>query len=411
MNIAIASITIPPRQRNDLGDLSDLDSMSDPDIGQIQSIVLDRQNNLIAGRRRLAKATSLGWTEIRAEYNDTTSLIVKQKIEFLEDIGRKDRSWQEKCTALYKINGLFSMEKAEEGKNWTVRHMAAATGISRMNLNYMLRVGEEIIADPESDCAKAENFTSAFKILVSRQRDLAVAEQERRRQSVQENVSLGVTPLDSGTDHDPSSPPVQQLDKSPEVIIKLRGFNKLFGKVTETYDTILAYNPPAEILPHLRTALSPNGLAILWLDHANLFNDWQCEAENAGFTVMKWPLIWNKTNTYLNNHWPFSMNYAIGIVLSKGGETRRPNPGTSVITCAAEGSSTLPIPVVDFTLSALSLDGEAILLPSNAPVIEVAACGRVPVFYEPDLARYQEKLDALELWYIDNVPGAKVLRQ
>src|SRR5580704_1778952 len=98
MKLPISTITINERQRIDLGNLSDLESMGDPRVGQILPIIVDKNNILCDGRRRIARALQLGWTEIEVfvrenEDDDYT----KQLVELYADIGRKDRTWQERC--------------------------------------------------------------------------------------------------------------------------------------------------------------------------------------------------------------------------------------------------------------------------------------------------------------------------
>ena len=64
MKLPLSDIVVPERQRRDLGDLHDLDSMADPTIGQLQAIGVNEKNELLWGGRRLAKARLLGWPDI-----------------------------------------------------------------------------------------------------------------------------------------------------------------------------------------------------------------------------------------------------------------------------------------------------------------------------------------------------------
>lgn len=63
--IRIADVVVSGRHRRDLGDLAALaESMAK--IGLLHPIVVDEHGRLIAGRRRLQAANSLGWREIPA---------------------------------------------------------------------------------------------------------------------------------------------------------------------------------------------------------------------------------------------------------------------------------------------------------------------------------------------------------
>lgn len=415
MKTPIKDIIIGERQRMDIGDLSDLDSMSDPDVGQINPIVIDHGNRLIAGRRRLAKATALGWTEVETTYNDVAlTEVAKQKVEFFEDIGRKDRSWAEKCVAVCKLHNLISIEKGADGEGWSTRQMASFTGIGETSTKYMLMVGAEILRDPQGEVAQANGYVAAFKVIVGRRRDAAQAEMERRRQAQQPvAASPEGDPQDPDNDEDEEAAPGlgQVLTASAPVEIRLRGFNKVFGRVEQQFNLALLVKPEPELLSALRPALTPQGVAVLWIRHPGMLDQWRSEAENAGFIVQPYPLIWadplwnGKPSPY-----PFKMDYGIGLVLFKEKPTMKDRWHSSFISASNGGEGTVPLAVVNHCLEALSLDGDAVLLPCNAPVTEVAECGRVPVFYESDLATYQTKMDTLEMWYLDNVPNAKVIR-
>lgn len=410
MKIPIDKIIIGERQRTDLGSLDDLDSMSDPEVGQLNPLILDKDNRLIAGRRRLAKATLLGWTEIRAEYHDATTEIAKQKVEYFEDIGRRDRSWSEKCTAVYKLHRLMVNERAVDGEEWTLKQTSVFSGIGLTNVKYMTQVGAAIIAEPEGDVAKAEGFVAAYKVLVGKKKDVIVAEMEKRRQR------LNAVELAEAPSHD--NPygriePEVPVDNRPEpsIEIHLRGYNKLFGKTTAQYSLAILVKPEVEMLPDLLENLTPNGIAVLWIRHPGMFEMWKAEAENTGFYVMPFPLIWaDPLWSGKSKALPFKMDYGIGIVLHNskpiGDYSFQPS---SFISAPAEGNGNVPLAVISHTLN-LSLDGDAVLLPCGVDPVMVATCGRVPVFFEPDLVKFKEQMDALELYYIDNVPNAKVIR-
>ena len=151
MKLPIALIKIGVRQRIELGDLTDLDSMSDPQVGQIQPIVVRRLEDssfeLVAGRRRLAKATELGWTEVEVWVREDMTTKQKELAEFFEDFARKDRTWQENCLATYNLFHMLRFEKREEGQTWTIRSMEKFCGRSRNEVHYRLKVAEALQAN------------------------------------------------------------------------------------------------------------------------------------------------------------------------------------------------------------------------------------------------------------------------
>ena len=83
MKLALKDIIIGERQRLDLGDLSDLESMAEEDVGQIAPIIVHKTlqgYELVDGRRRLAKASLIGWTHVEVIERDTLTTIQKQKM-------------------------------------------------------------------------------------------------------------------------------------------------------------------------------------------------------------------------------------------------------------------------------------------------------------------------------------------
>lgn len=88
MRAQVSEIKTLNRIRKDLGDLSPLvDSMRR--VGQLQSILLDSDNRLICGYRRLEAAKALGWDSIEAKQIDVDSRHDLLLMEAEENISRK----------------------------------------------------------------------------------------------------------------------------------------------------------------------------------------------------------------------------------------------------------------------------------------------------------------------------------
>jgi ParB-like chromosome segregation protein Spo0J len=412
-----SDIIIGERQRIDLGDLSDLDSMSDPEVGQILPIIIDQNRLLIDGRRRLAKAVELNWTQVRVEVQEPGSEISKQKKELFADIGRKDRTWQEKVIAVAKVHRLIAAQKADEGVRWTTRAMAVFTGLSQSGISNMLRVASQIQRMPEV-AAACSSFDEALQRLVIEPSE-ALAVEELNRRAAEATKAKGFDSKIIKTEGDEGefldgSPDEDTLPETIEpATIYLWGYNVGFNKKTQQqFKSALVYlSPDALDFPFdlIYDSMAEGGCVIVWVQSQN-FEEYRAYFEDRNFVVQPWPLIWSKITLQNNGGWPFSPNYNIGLILIK---TSTPdvlprlalNPSTSVISCLHNNDSTLPLAVVNWSLKAISQVGERVLLPCNASIVEVADCGNVPMWFEADKERYEKQVKDLKEFYEEKIPG------
>ncbi len=89
MKVAIKDIAVGERRREDYGDVAGL-AESIERYGLIQPVVLDGENRLVAGGRRLQAVKSLGWSEIDARSMGELTEAELRKIEAEENLRRKD---------------------------------------------------------------------------------------------------------------------------------------------------------------------------------------------------------------------------------------------------------------------------------------------------------------------------------
>lgn len=424
-----SDIIIGERQRVDLGDLSDLDSMSDPEVGQILPIIIDQNRLLIDGRRRLAKAVLLNWPSVRVEVQEPNSEISKQKKELFADIGRKDRTWQERVTTIAKIHRLIAAQKAEEGIIWTTRAMATFTNLSQAGISNMLRVASQLQKHPDI-AATCSGYEEALQRLVIEPSErLAIEELNRRAaeatKAKQPEKGLDYEVIKTEGEEGYSETEMQDQEhwtgdassgplSDEPVTIHLWGYNVGFNKKTmQQHKAALVWLRNGGLgvdFASLYNSMCDGGCVVVWIEDGKGFEGWQNDLEEYGFIIQPWPLIWSKITLENNGGWPFSPNYNIGLVLIK---TSTPdvlprlalNPSTSTISCLHTDPSTLPLAVVSWSLKAICQYGDHVLLPCNASVVQVADCGNVPMWFEEDKVMFEKQVKDLTEFYTDKIPG------
>ena len=173
------------RMRKFFGNIEEL-AASLARFGLLTPIVLDSDNNLIAGHRRILAAKTLGWPDIIYRRMDALDPIARQELELEENIRRKDLEWQEEVVGLYKLymakqarygekgnplseNGGYGIEEA-------ARELDRATGSVSMDLA-LARALQEY-----PDLIEEKTKSSAFKRFRRMKETALRAELAKRKQ-------------------------------------------------------------------------------------------------------------------------------------------------------------------------------------------------------------------------------------
>ncbi len=93
-----------PRVRKDLGKIAEL-AESIKKFGQLQPVIINRNNELVAGGRRLA-AVIIAGLKVKACYVDAVDVLTMREMELEENIQRKDLSPAEEVLALAEMHKL-----------------------------------------------------------------------------------------------------------------------------------------------------------------------------------------------------------------------------------------------------------------------------------------------------------------
>jgi DNA modification methylase len=196
--IVITDIIVSENFRKDMGDLLSLaNSMSVN--GLINPVVVDRTNNLVAGKRRLEAAKMLKWTEIEARIYEELSPAERRKVEIEEDIAqKKTRSWQEEVALKKELHTLLMAEKGvrKKGKHgkrdWSQKDTANRLGVAKNTLSEDLRLADAMLMFPELSGASTK--TDAIKkMYILRERALLKAISKQMQElgvDLEEDVEL-----------------------------------------------------------------------------------------------------------------------------------------------------------------------------------------------------------------------------
>lgn len=155
--IPIDLIKIGDRARIDKGDIPYLAERI-KEKGLIQPITINQDYKLLAGERRILAHKELGRDTIEAIVRPTKDKIDMMEIELIENIARKDMTWQE---IAQHEKRLFD-EKSKAG-NWNQRQQAEMLKQSQFTTSRNIQMAEALEMLPE--LAELENFDQAWKEL------------------------------------------------------------------------------------------------------------------------------------------------------------------------------------------------------------------------------------------------------
>ncbi len=183
MKLALKEIKVGERFREKFEDIDKL-AESIHTFGLIEPIVIDENNELIAGERRFKAHQLLKMEEIEVKYMKDLTELEKKEVELEENIQRKQFTWQEEVTAkdqLHKLKQKIhgSASKGHEKKGvWKLKDTAKALGESVGTVSMDVQLANGMKAFPE--LMKEKSKTMAYKKLKKAQERILNEELARR---------------------------------------------------------------------------------------------------------------------------------------------------------------------------------------------------------------------------------------
>jgi DNA modification methylase len=156
MKLPIHEVRILERQRRDFGDIDDM-SNSLARFGLIEPIVVDQNNVLVAGHRRLLAAMQLGWPDIDVVRREDLDDLSRAELELEENIRRKGLAWPEEVRAIRKLYrmrqerygdrggfGGLAEEVAGKASSYSVEDLADEIDKGRSMTHFNIRLADAL---------------------------------------------------------------------------------------------------------------------------------------------------------------------------------------------------------------------------------------------------------------------------
>lgn len=434
LQIPISLITVGERMRKDYGDIEELaESLSEH--GLIQPVVINQNNELIAGGRRLAAARALGWEEIPVVYLETLDKRQLRKLELEENVRRKEMTWQERCLSIYEIHHLHMLDHAIEGEDWGYRETGELLGIRSVgDVHNALHVAKALV-DKDEEISKCENLATAVRLLITRKEDQA---NKRMLELMPKSVSSSnVKPIlvDSNAPTDLSETiNLQRICHNGDVL-SLLGAHPFHHIICDPpyaidMDMLAQENTGMQNISrveiehqvgsnlHLLSSfvqatadhLPDGGFLIMWCDYLRFEFLHDCGI-NAGLAVQRWPLVWFKTTPCINQsaQYNWTKNHEAVIIMRKPGATLLKAQPTSVISGPNARDPVFrhpfakPMYVWRWLMDAVASKGQTILDPfagEGSSTLAAIEGGYVPLAYELNYNHYAALVQNVKNQYI-----------
>lgn len=307
MLIDITTIKIGDRFRKEYRNMEELQA-SLKEYGQLQDIVIDQDNNLCAGGRRLMAAIAIGWKQVEVKQKKDIDEALLREIELEENIQREDLTWVERANLTEEVHRLKQLKHGATIKGsktaggWSLVNTADATGQSKPAVIRNIQLAQAIREVPELANEKTQ--------------DDALRRLARIEEALERELSVRRMPrLAEGAWHGDA---LLLIKKVPNGVVDCIIMDPPYGTDTESAmaEAEVHFDDSDEaaldffikIVPELKRVAKPNAHLYCFSGiKANLTWRFMEILHKAGFDVDEIPLIWKK-DTY--GRVDFSLRYA-----------------------------------------------------------------------------------------------------
>ena len=182
--VKLADIDASSRYRADMGNIEEL-AEGIREKGLIQPLCVNSNLRLLAGGRRHAACVALGLAEVPVLVREGDDEIDAREIELMENIHRKEMTWQEQSRLTAEIHRLYK----EKDPNWSGRKTAQLIEQSPMGVSRALNLAAGIEVLPE--LAKCKTADEAMKVMKKAEERIILEELAKRQGQLIEKAHAG----------------------------------------------------------------------------------------------------------------------------------------------------------------------------------------------------------------------------
>ena len=364
--INVSDVVIPPdRYREANGDMEGL-CQSILRYGLLQPIILDQDNRLIAGLRRLTAHQMNGASQIIAMRQDEIDEVTHKEMELEENIQRHAMTWVEEQKAIAEIDRLKNLR--DPTWNQTKTAVVAGGNTQQRDVSQAIKLAKAIELFPEitgmKSKAQAINWLKQKASNIIRMKE--VKDNPLVYQDIGEKILLG----DS----------VEMIKKLPDEFVHAVITDPPFGidfdeQRSGTSATITAYEDDASkyvrllsMANDLYRIIKPNGW-LIWFFGVSWIEQVKDTFRRAGFGVDEVPIVWNRSAGKCFTTHPdhlFSKGYDLAIHAWKGNPQLKDRSKVNVLNIAPLTQSEKellverPVELYEELINRLTIPGERV---------------------------------------------------
>ena len=319
--VKIKDIIVKPRFRTRFIDIDKL-AESIKVNGLIHSIILDEDNALIAGERRLKAHKHLRLNEIEVTYRKDLTEVQKKEMELEENIQRNAFTWQEEVTAKSQLHKLKQQihgaaVKGHSSESWGMKDTATALGESIGSTSMDIQLARGIKVFPQLMSEKTKS--TAFKKMKQLQEALLQEELAKRLKQrgitdkpdiIHGDCVVKMSKMDAGS--------VDLIFADPPFGIDLDKAQSFSEQRVYQDDEYTILDMLDKAIPQMFRVLKDNRHAYIFCAIQNFYRIREIIVK-AGFQSSMIPIIWDKgKGTYPSQSVTFTVSYETAIFCWKG---------------------------------------------------------------------------------------------